>query len=165
MIHSPIGWAEQGKDLVVERRQVQDEHGWTRGRGDGEAVDSLEALEDPAHGGAIGRLLDLVGDGLARGRELLAQAVLGQPIDQQAEHHHQTERDDALRFLQEDRGGQEERIFEEGKAVVPFVLFSQIITKVTIIVSLSICLSRWRFHLSSDQANYDTMCVNHRVMI
>jgi hypothetical protein len=45
------------------------------------------------------------------------------------------------------------------------VLFSQIITKVTIIVSLSVCLSRWRFHLSSDQANYDTMCVNHRVMI
>jgi hypothetical protein len=45
------------------------------------------------------------------------------------------------------------------------VLFSQIITKVTVIVSLSVCLSEWRFHLSSDQANYDTMCVNHRVMI
>jgi hypothetical protein len=61
----------------------------------------------------------------------------------------------------------QERPYSHGE-VVPLdavVLFSQIITKVTIIVSLSVCLSEWRFHLSSDQANYDTMCVNHRVMI
>jgi hypothetical protein len=33
-------------------------------------------------------------------------------------HHDQTERDDALRLLEEDRGGQEERNPEEGKATL-----------------------------------------------
>lgn len=49
-------------------------------------TDAFEALEHPAHGRPIRRLLDLVGDRLPRRGELLAQAVLGQPVDQQAQH-------------------------------------------------------------------------------
>jgi hypothetical protein len=35
----------------------------------------FDALEEPAHGGAIGRLLELGGGGLASGDELLPQPV------------------------------------------------------------------------------------------
>jgi hypothetical protein len=45
------------------------------------------------------------------------------------------------------------------------VLLTHIITTDTLIVSLSGCCSRWSHHLPSNQANYDTMCVLHRVMI
>jgi len=48
--------------------------------------------------------------------------MLGQPIDEQAQHHDQAEGHDALGLLQEDRGGQEERVFEEGKAALDAVL-------------------------------------------
>jgi hypothetical protein len=48
--------------------------------------------------------------------------VLGEPIVQQAQHHHQAQRDDALRLLHKVRGGQEERIFEEDEYPFRFML-------------------------------------------
>src|SRR5260370_38487656 len=61
-----------------------------------EQIDAFEALEHPAHGRPIGRLLHLIGDGLAGGRQLLAQAVRGEPVDQQAQQHYQPEGGNAL---------------------------------------------------------------------
>jgi hypothetical protein len=84
--------------------------------GEGEQTDSFEALEEPAQRWPIGRLAHLVGDRLARRRQLLAQPMFRQAIDQQAEDHHQAERDDALGFLHKDGGGQEQGVFEKGKA-------------------------------------------------
>ena len=85
---------------------------------DVEQVDALEALEDPAHRRPIGRFVELIGNGLSGGRQLVAQAVLGEPIDQQTQHHHQTQRHDALGFFDKDRGGQKERILEETQSPV-----------------------------------------------
>jgi hypothetical protein len=89
--------------------------GWGENR---QAVKTLEALEDPAQRGSDGRLVDLIGDRLAGGGQLRAQAVCGQAVDQQAEHHDTTEGHDALGLFQEDGGGQEERVLEEGKAAL-----------------------------------------------
>ena len=91
---------EQGEDLLVQRCQPEDERGGARigSVPDVQQLDPLETLEHPAHGRPTRRLLDLVGDGLTRGRQLLAQAVFGQPIDEQAQHHDQAEGDDALGF-------------------------------------------------------------------
>ncbi len=44
-------------------------------------IDSLETVEYPAHGGAVGRFVDLAGDHLVSSRELRAQAVLGQSVE------------------------------------------------------------------------------------
>ena len=54
--------------------------------------------------------------------KLLAQAVFGQAVDEQTQHHHQAERHDALGLLHEDRGGQKQRIFEESEAALHTVL-------------------------------------------
>ena len=65
---------------------------------DAKQIDPFETLEHPAHGRAIRWLLHLIGKGLASGCQLVAEAMLRQPVDQQAQHHHQAEGDDALRF-------------------------------------------------------------------
>ena len=67
-------------------------------------------------------LFELVGDGLAGGGQLLTQAVFGQAVDEQAQHHDQAERHDPLGFLHEDRGGQKQRVFEETEAALHAVL-------------------------------------------
>jgi len=116
MVDCAVRRTKEGQDLLVERAEVEHEHldaGWSGNR---QAVEALEALEDPAHRRSRRGLVNLVGDGLAGGRQLLTQAVLGQAVDQQAEHHDATEGHDALGLLQEDGGGQEERVFEEGEA-------------------------------------------------
>jgi pimeloyl-ACP methyl ester carboxylesterase len=67
------GRPEKGKDLLVQRRQPQDERGRLSGpMPDVQQLDALETLEQPAHGRPIRRLLDLVGGGLAGGGQLLA---------------------------------------------------------------------------------------------
>jgi hypothetical protein len=76
--------------------------GWSLWGLEHDQTHAFKTLEDPAQCGAIGRLFELVGDGLASGGELLAHPVLGQPIDQQTEHHHQAERHNAGRLLHED---------------------------------------------------------------
>src|SRR6266699_4095618 len=76
-------------------------------------LNALKTLKDPPHGWACGRLADLIGNGLLG---------LGQPcpqaIAEQAEDHDETERHNALGFLDKDGGGQKERIFEEAKAAL-----------------------------------------------
>jgi len=68
-----VGRAEQGENLLVQRRQPQDERArLSRPMTDVQQLDPLETLEDPAHGRSVRGLLDLVGDGLASGRQLLA---------------------------------------------------------------------------------------------
>ncbi len=69
------------------------------GRSEGDETHAFEALEHPAHGGPVCRLLELVGDRLAGGGELRTKPVLGEAVDQEAQHHHQTERDDAWGFF------------------------------------------------------------------
>jgi hypothetical protein len=44
--------------------------------------------------------------------------VLGQAIDQQAEHHEAPQGDDPLGLLEEDRRRQEQRVFEAGEAAL-----------------------------------------------
>ena len=78
--------------------------------GEGQQTDSFETLEDPAHRRPIRGFAELVGNRLSGGRQLLAQAVLCQPIDQQTQHHHQTERHDTFGLFHEHRGGEKERI-------------------------------------------------------
>lgn len=48
--------------------------------------------------------------------QALADALLRQPVDQQAEHHDEPGSHDSLDLLDKHRRGQEERIFEKGKA-------------------------------------------------
>jgi hypothetical protein len=78
-----------------------------------EALEALEALEDPAQGRPIGGFAHLVGDRLAGRRQLLAQPMFRQAIDQQTQHHHQAERHDALGVFHKDRRGQEQWIFQK----------------------------------------------------
>ena len=84
--------------------------------GEGEEADAFKALEDPAHRGPIGGFAHLVGNRLSRRRQLLAEPMFRQAIDQQAEHHHQAERHDTLRLLDKDRRGQEQGIFQKREA-------------------------------------------------
>jgi len=84
----------------------------------------FETLEHSAHGWPIGEFADLIGHRLGSSGQLLAQAVLCQPVDQQAQHHDQRERHDAARLLHKDRGSQKQRILEEGEAA----LYEQLVT-------------------------------------
>jgi hypothetical protein len=54
-------------------------------------INALKTVENPAHRGAIGRFVDLIGNGLFRCHQLATQQMFGQPIHQQAEHHHEAE--------------------------------------------------------------------------
>ena len=58
---------------------------------DVQEINALKTLENPAHGGALGRFVDLVRKGLLRCHQLTAQQMLGQAIHQQAEHHHEAQ--------------------------------------------------------------------------
>src|SRR5262245_54620613 len=89
---------------------------------DVQELDALEALEHPAHGGAAGRLLELIWDRLASGDQLRAQAMFRQPIDEQAQHHHQTKGHETLGLLDEDGGGEKQRILEKTEATLHTVL-------------------------------------------
>jgi hypothetical protein len=59
---------------------------------------------------------------LAGRSQRVTQAMFGQSIDQETPHHDQAEGHDALWFLQDDRGRQEERVLETGEAVLDAVL-------------------------------------------
>jgi hypothetical protein len=97
--------------------------GWNEWQLEAHQADTFEALEHPAHRRAICRLLELIGHPLAGGRKLRAQPVLGEPIDQQAEDHHEAEGDDAGGLLDEDGGGQKQRVLEKTEAPLDTVLF------------------------------------------
>jgi hypothetical protein len=68
MIDFAIRWAEQGQDLLMERGEMEHEHLGTSGGLHGQAVNALKALKNPAHRRPLGRLVELVEDGLARER-------------------------------------------------------------------------------------------------
>jgi hypothetical protein len=87
-----------------------------------EEIDPFETLAHPPHGRASGRLGELAGDRLAGRGPLLAQPVFGQPIDQQTEHHHERERHEPLGLLDEEGGGQKQRILEKTEAALDAVL-------------------------------------------
>jgi hypothetical protein len=101
----------------VERLQASDGVlGRIMRRDEVNQANAFETLEHPAQRRATSRLLGLTGHRLAGGHQSLVQPVLGEPVDQQAEQHHHAEGDGALLLLDEDRGGQKERILKEGEA-------------------------------------------------
>jgi transposase len=109
--------SEEREHLLVEGLQAEHHlHGWVGSLPDVEEVHAFKALEDPAHRRAVGRFLDLAGDRLSGGGELLTEPMLGQAVHQETEHHHQAEGDDAARLLDEDGRGQKQRILEEGES-------------------------------------------------
>jgi hypothetical protein len=72
------GRPEEGEELVVQRRQVQDERGLAiRPMADMKQPDVLEALEHPPHGWSVCGLLELIGDRLPGRGQLLTQPVFG----------------------------------------------------------------------------------------
>src|SRR5512135_422875 len=79
-------------------------------------LNALKTLKNPSHGGTSRRSVKLIGDGLLRFGQTGAQPMFGQPIDQQAEHHDQPQRDNALRLFEQDGGSQKQGIFQEAKA-------------------------------------------------
>ncbi len=72
-------------------------------------------IGNPAHRGAVGRFVDLIGNGLVRCHQLATQQVLGQPIHQQTEHHHEAQGNHPLWLLDKHRGSQKKGIFEKTK--------------------------------------------------
>lgn len=76
-----------------------------------------------AYGRAYGRQVSLVRQCLLRFSQTRAQAMFGQAVDEQAEDHDQSESNDALRFFDEDGGGQKQGIFEETKTAFDTALF------------------------------------------
>ena len=58
---------------------------------DVQEINALKTLENPAHRGAVGRFVDLIGKGLVGCQQLATQQLFGQAIHQQAEHHHEAE--------------------------------------------------------------------------
>jgi hypothetical protein len=62
-----------------------------RPNADVQEINAFKTLENPAHRGAAGRFVDLIRKGLFRCHQLAAQQMLGQPIYQQTEHHHEAQ--------------------------------------------------------------------------
>src|SRR5258706_11352967 len=112
-----VGRSEEREHLLVDGLQTK--HQGQRGLGSMsymEQVDPFETLEHPAHRRAVRWFPQLAGDRLSRGFESLAYAVLGQPVDQQTQHHHQAQGRNPLGLLHKDRGGQKQRILEKTEA-------------------------------------------------
>jgi hypothetical protein len=78
-------------------------------------LNTFKTLKVPAHGGACRGLVHLVGNGLFGLDQAGSQPKFRESIDQQAQHHSEAQGNDALRFLDENRGRQKERIFEKAK--------------------------------------------------
>ncbi len=68
-------------------------------------LNALKTLKDPSHGGTDRRSVELIRNGLLRFDQARTQPMFGQTIDEQAKHHDQAERDNALRLFDEHRGG------------------------------------------------------------
>ena len=86
-------------------------------------INALKALKNPAHGGTLGRLVDLIGHGLFGGSQSGAKQVLSQAIDQEAEYHEKIQGDYTLRLLDKNGGSQKQGIFEKTKS--PFACNSR----------------------------------------
>ncbi len=80
-----------------------------------EQFNAFKPLEDPAHGRLVGGLVNLVGNSLLALWQALAQSLFSEAIDQQTEHHNETEGDQTTGLLHEDGGSQKRRIFQEAK--------------------------------------------------
>src|SRR5689334_21769624 len=83
---------------------------------DREEIDPLKTLKNPAHRGAIGGLVDLVGNSLRGLSELAAQHVFCQAIDQLAQDHNKTQSHHLFRLFDKHGGGEEQGIFEKAKS-------------------------------------------------
>jgi len=111
--HLFMQWLEPGNVLLR----------WPTWRSKSHETTPLEALEDPAHGGSSGRFAHLAGHRLLRRGELFAQAMFGESVHEQTQHHHPAQGDNPLRTRDEDGGGQEQGVFEETEAALHPVLF------------------------------------------
>jgi hypothetical protein len=78
-------------------------------------TDAFKTLKQPPQRWAMGLFLELIGDGGSGLGQTLPEAVLCQPIDQQAQDHDERGRHDPLHLFDEDGGGQKQRVFEKGK--------------------------------------------------
>ena len=81
-IQVSIGRTEQTKHLVMKSLQPQNLGLQAGPNADVQQIDALKALKNPAHGGVICRLVELIGNGLGGMSELAAQSVFRQTIDQ-----------------------------------------------------------------------------------
>jgi hypothetical protein len=81
-------------------------------------TDPFKTLKEPAHGGALGRPLELIGHGLARLRQPLTNPMFGQSIDEQTQHHDEARRHHPLRFLDKDGRRQKSGILQHSN--IPF---------------------------------------------
>lgn len=76
------GRPQQGQNLLMQGRETEGQgvprSGW---RTDMEELNALKTLEDPAQGGVIGWLAQLVRNGLARLNQAHAEPMLGQAVD------------------------------------------------------------------------------------
>jgi len=75
---------------------------------DVQEINAFKTLKNPAHGGTLGGLIDLIGDGLFRGHQLATQKLLSQTVHQQTEHHNETQGNHPLGLLDE-HGGRKAR--------------------------------------------------------
>src|SRR5260221_405317 len=100
-------WLEPGNVLLR----------WPTWRSKSHETTPLEALEDPAPGGSSGRFAHLAGHRLLRRGELFAQAMFGESVHEQTQHHHPAQGDNPLRTRDEDGGGQEQGVFSHGTRV------------------------------------------------
>jgi hypothetical protein len=116
--------AKQMKNLLMKSSQSQHLGLGAGTNADVQEINALKTVENPAHGGAVGRFVDLIGKGLFRCHQLATQQMLGQPIHQQAEHHHETQSNHALWLLDEHGGSQKQGISEKTKPTLhPSLLF------------------------------------------
>jgi hypothetical protein len=88
-----------------------------------EQLNALEALKDPAHGGASCRFVDVIGNGLLGLGQARPQPKLGQTRDQQAQDHDQAQRHDPFGLFHEHGGRQKQGVFEKAKAALDAALF------------------------------------------
>src|SRR5690242_20497790 len=62
-------------------------------------IEAFEALEEPAHRRARRGFANLIGDGLARRLQPLADTQFSEFVDQQTQHHDEGDGHDALRLV------------------------------------------------------------------
>ncbi len=74
--------AKQTKHPLMERLEAQNLRLPTGTARDMQEINTFKTLENPAHGGTIGWLAHLIGNGLLGCGQLRAQQMLSQSIDQ-----------------------------------------------------------------------------------
>ena len=77
---------------------------------------ALKTLKDPSHGGTSRGSVELIRKSLLRFGQARAQPIFSQSVDEQAEHHDQAKRGDALWLFDEHGRGQKQWILQKAKA-------------------------------------------------